>query len=80
MFVIRRRTPRIYKGFTVILEDGSLEKFEPDRLNGFQIIDDNNEVVMVQNEDEIIEETEKRKGGDGLINVPLKRLKLMQHI
>ena len=52
----------------VILEDGSLEKFEPDRLNGFQIIDDNNE---------IIEETEKRKGDDGLSNVPLKRLKLM---
>ena len=74
MFVIRRRTPRVYKGFTVILEDGSLKKVEQGRLNGFQIIDDNNEV---QNEDEMTEKTEKRKGGTILTNVLRKRMKLM---
>ena len=64
----------------VILEDGTSEKVDCCRFNGFNIVDDDDEVDMVENNEAIIEETEKRKGDDELTNIPRKRMKLMQHI
>ena len=77
MIVIQRRTPKLYKGFQVILEDGTSEKVERCRCNGFNIVDDDDEVDLVENDDEIIEETEKQKGGDVLTSIPKKKMKLM---
>ena len=77
MIVIQRRTTKLYKGFKVILEDGMSEKVERCRFNGFNIVDDDDEVDMVENDDEIIEETEKREDGDVLSSISKKRMKLM---
>ena len=45
MFVIPRRIPKLYKGFKIILEDGTEEIPPWKKLNGFKIND-----VPVQNE------------------------------
>ena len=78
MIVIQRRTPKLFKGFKVILEDGTSEKVERCRCNGFNIVDDDDEVDLVENDDEIIGETETREAGDDVLsNIPKKRMKLM---
>ena len=77
MIVIQRRTPKLYKGFKLILEDGSSEKLERCRFNGFNIVDDDDEFNMVVNDDELIYETEKQKGVDVLTSIPKKRMKLV---
>ena len=79
MIVIPRKTPNLYRGFKVILEDGTPEKIERRRFNGFKIVDDtddDDEVDMVQDEQLNIGKTEKRKG-DGLSTAPTKRIKLV---
>ena len=64
MFVIPRRTPKLYKGFKVILEDGTEKIPTWKRFNGFRIVD------PVQNEGE------KRKFNNGLVDAPMKKVKL----
>ena len=79
MIVIPRKTPNLYRGFKVILEDGTPEKIERRRFNGFKIVDDTDdgdEVDTVQDEQFDIEIAEKRKG-DGLPTAPMKRIKLV---
>ena len=67
MFIIQRIIPKLYKGFMVILEDGTEEIPTWERFNGFKIVDDG----PVQNE------AEKRKDDDyGLVNAPMKKMKL----
>ena len=77
MIVIQWRNPKLYKGFKVILEDGMSEKVERCRFNGFNIVDDDDEVDMVENDDEIIEETATQEDGDVLTSIPKKRVKIM---
>ena len=69
MIVFPRRTPKLYEGFRVILEDGTPEKIERSRYNGFKIVDDDDNETEEQH-------TEKWKG-DGLPDSPTKRLKLI---
>ena len=74
MLVIPRRSPKLYKGFKVILEDGTPEKIERRSFNGFKIVEDTDDVVDMDKDEQIeIEKTEKRKGGD----TPTKRIKLV---
>ena len=62
MLVIPRRFPKLYKGFKVILEDGTPENIERRRFNEFKIVDDtDDEVDMDQDEQFEIEKPEKRK-------------------
>ena len=72
MIVFPRRAPKLSNGFKVILEDGTPEKIERRRYNGFKIVDDDDV------DDEIEEQqTKKRKaGGDGLPDSPMKRKKI----
>ena len=74
MFVILRRTRKLYKGFKVILEDRTPEKIEWRRFNGFKIVDDTDERRRQKQFD--IEKTEKRKG-DGFPTAQTKSKKLV---
>ena len=64
MFVSQRGIPKLYKGFKIILEDGAEEIPTWKRFNGFRIVD------RVQNEGQ------KRKVDNGLVDAPIKKVKL----
>ena len=70
MFVIPRRIPKLYKGYKVILEDGTPEIPTWKRLTGFNIVVDEDDA----------DSAEKRKDDDddGLFddNAPMKKMKL----
>ena len=66
MLVIRRRTPKLNKGFKIILDNGTEEILTWNRFTGFRIVD----VDAVQ------KEAEKRKGDDELVDGPMEKLKL----
>ena len=64
MFVIQRGIPKLYNGFKIILEDGAEEIPAWKRFNGFR------NVGPVQNEGE------KRKVKNGLVDTPIRKVKL----
>ena len=64
MFVTPRIIPKLYKRFKVNREDGAEEIPTWKRFNGFSIVD------LVQNE------AEKRKVNNGLVDAPIKKVKL----
>ena len=69
MFVIPRKMPKLYKGYKLILEDGTPEIPTWKRFTGSKIVDDD-PAAAVQHE------SEKRNGDDGLVDAPLKKMKL----
>ena len=73
MIVFPRRAPKLSNGFKVILEDGTPEKIERRRYNGFKIVDDDDDVDEIEEQ----QQTKKRKAdGDGLPDSPMKRSKM----
>ena len=82
MFVIPRRIPKLYKGFKVILEDGTEEIPTWKIFNGFQINDDpvQNEADKRKGDDDDDDDDDDDGGDDdddsGLVDAPMKKMKL----
>ena len=70
MIIFPRRAPELYKGFRVILDDGTPEKILQWKSNGFKIAVDD---VAASDDDEMTREESTL--GDELPAIPSKRMK-----